>query len=53
MEAWRIHCPRHTVWEDACLAGLVGTGAAATTGDAPVRITDAGRERLRSRRRTT
>jgi hypothetical protein len=23
MEAWRTHCPRLTVWEDALLAGLV------------------------------
>jgi hypothetical protein len=23
MEAWRSHCPRHTVWEDACLDGLI------------------------------
>jgi hypothetical protein len=23
MDAWRTHCPRRTVWEDAVLAGLV------------------------------
>jgi len=23
MEAWRSHCPRHTVWEDATIDGLV------------------------------
>ena len=23
MEAWRTHCPRLAVWEDAVLAGLV------------------------------
>jgi len=23
MEAWRSHCPRHTIWEDACIDGLV------------------------------
>jgi hypothetical protein len=23
MEAWRSHCPRHTVWEDACIEGLI------------------------------
>jgi hypothetical protein len=23
MEAWRTHCPRLTVWEDAVLSGLV------------------------------
>ena len=23
MEAWRSHCPRQTVWEDACIEGLI------------------------------
>ena len=23
MEAWRTTCPRHSVWEDACIAGLI------------------------------
>jgi len=23
MEAWRTNCPRHPVWEDACIEGLV------------------------------
>ena len=23
MEAWRSNCPRHPVWEDACIAGFV------------------------------
>ena len=23
MEAWRTNCPRHSVWEDALIAGLV------------------------------
>jgi hypothetical protein len=23
MEAWRSNCPRHAVWEDACIDGLV------------------------------
>ena len=30
MEAWRTSCPRLSIWEDACLAGLIdyepGTG---------------------------
>ncbi|HJZ95709.1 MAG TPA: hypothetical protein VKE70_04340 [Candidatus Solibacter sp.] len=33
MEAWRSHCPRQTVWEDACMAGfieVVGDGVAVT-----------------------
>jgi len=30
MEAWRSNCPRHTVWEDALVGGLIqveGTGS--------------------------
>jgi hypothetical protein len=23
MEAWRSHCPRHTVWEDALIGDLI------------------------------
>ena len=23
MDAWRSNCPRHPVWDDACVAGLV------------------------------
>ena len=23
MEAWRTTCPRHSVWEDACIAGFI------------------------------
>lgn len=23
MDAWRSHCPRHTVWEDALAEGLI------------------------------
>jgi hypothetical protein len=23
MDAWRSNCPRHAVWEDACIDGLV------------------------------
>ncbi len=27
VEAWRSHCPRHAVWDDAVTAGLVTAGA--------------------------
>lgn len=33
MEAWRSNCPRHSVWDDARIAGLVaanGSGVALT-----------------------
>lgn len=48
MEAWRTTCPRISVWEDALAEGLVrvdGDGAAAQ-GEATVRLTEAGRDRL-------
>ena len=34
MQAWRSNCPRHPVWEDACIDGLVevlGDGVALTS----------------------
>ena len=44
LDAWRTSCPRLSIWEDACIAGLIdcepearsfgqsqGTGAAGTT----------------------
>ena len=48
MEAWRSHCPRLLVWEDALLAGLVRV----TNGH--VTLTRAGEAALESRKvRTT
>jgi hypothetical protein len=42
MEVWRTSCPRLSIWEDACLDGLIdyepGTGK--------VILSDAGRELL-------
>lgn len=44
MEAWRSTCPRHTVWEDASIQGLL---AVEEDGDEErVRLTDRGREAL-------
>ena len=37
MEAWRSTCPRHPVWDDAVLDGLI-------------RVEDAGRRPMRERR---
>ena len=28
MEAWRSTCPRHTLWEDAIIDGLIEVGGA-------------------------
>jgi hypothetical protein len=40
MEAWKSHCPRLTVWEDAIADGLVLVGRDG------VRVTDSGRTAL-------
>lgn len=40
MDAWKSHCPRLTVWEDAIADGLV------TVGRRGVGLTDAGRALL-------
>jgi hypothetical protein len=46
MEAWRTSCPHLTIWEDALSDGLIERVGAARTGDAKVRITEAGKARL-------
>jgi hypothetical protein len=43
MEAWRSNCPRHPVWEDALIEGLVRYQADGRT----VSLTDAGAALLR------
>ena len=47
MEAWRSHCPRLLVWEDALLAGLVRVA------DGHVTLTRAGEAVLESRKAQT
>jgi hypothetical protein len=44
MEAWRSHCPRLLVWEDALLAGLVRVSGGYVT------LTRAGESALESRK---
>lgn len=39
MEAWRTSCPRLSIWEDACLAGLIDY----ETGTGKVTLSPAGR----------
>lgn len=46
MEAWRTHCPRFPIWEDAVEAGLIEAIGAA--GGLEVRLTDAGGAALRA-----
>ncbi len=48
MEAWRSHCPRFTVWEDALAAKLIRCEPAPGQhfGEAPVTLTGEGRAAL-------
>lgn len=47
MEAWRSTCPRLSVWEDACLDGLVAIGG---TAERIVVLTARGRAALEPQR---
>ena len=42
MEAWRSHCPRHTIWEDALADGLVKIEGGFSR-ESPVKLTAKGR----------
>ena len=46
MEAWHSHCPRHTIWEDAQIDGLVRLEGAASMNDCKVVLTPRGRALL-------
>jgi hypothetical protein len=46
MEAWRSNCPRHTVWEDAFIAGLVQIEGDGPVRQAEVTLTERGRAAL-------
>jgi hypothetical protein len=46
MEAWRTHCPRMPVWEDAVRDGLVELMAGGAMRARKVALTQAGRARL-------
>jgi hypothetical protein len=47
MEAWRSPCPRHSVWEDALVDGLIEVVECGDTMDqGKVVLTARGRERL-------
>ena len=43
MEAWRSHCPRHTVWEDAFIDGLVQIEGGGSVQQSEVTLTPRGR----------
>ena len=42
MEAWRSTCPRHTVWEDALLDGLIAVEDGAALHQSEVVLTPRG-----------
>jgi len=46
MEAWRTSCPRHSVWEDALLDGLVELRTGETTNSSIVSLTPRGQDLL-------
>ena len=43
MEAWRSTCPRHTVWEDAFIDGLIQVENGGTLDQSEVILTPQGR----------
>ncbi len=46
MDAWRSTCPRHTVWEDALIDGLIRVEGGGPLSQAEVTLTLAGRDVL-------
>jgi hypothetical protein len=53
MEAWRSNCPRHSVWEDALIAGFIETVDDGNTLDeSTVTLTTLGRTILDEGNRT-
>jgi hypothetical protein len=46
MEAWRSTCPRHTVWEDALVGGLIQVESGGPRHQPVVTLTLHGREVL-------
>jgi hypothetical protein len=49
MEAWRSNCPRHTVWEDALINGLIQFENGVTMNQCAVIVTPRGRAILDSK----
>jgi hypothetical protein len=43
MEAWRSHCPRHPVWDDALVEGLIEVESGPTMATSRVRLTATGK----------
>ncbi len=43
MEAWQTTCPRHTVWEDAVIDGLIQVGSEGMLHQSVVTLTTRGK----------
>jgi hypothetical protein len=46
MNAWQTTCPRHTIWEDAIIGGLVQMSRAETVDEPEVTLTPRGKAYL-------
>ena len=46
MNAWQSTCPRHTIWEDAIIDGLIQLNGAGTSHDPEVILTPRGKAYL-------
>ena len=46
MQAWQTTCPRHTVWEDALIDGLIEVASADTQHQSEVTLTPRGKAML-------
>jgi hypothetical protein len=53
MEAWRSTCPRHTVWEDAIIDGLIQVDSNGMLQKSEVTLTARGRAILNGNHRRT
>jgi hypothetical protein len=50
MAAWQSTCPRHTIWEDAIIGGLVQIESTNGSGQSQVTLTPRGRAILEGKR---
>lgn len=46
MQAWQTTCPRHTVWEDALIDGLIKVASGDTQHESEVTLTPRGKAML-------
>jgi hypothetical protein len=46
MNAWQSTCPRHTIWEDAIIDGLIQLNGSRTCNDPEVALTPRGKAYL-------